>query len=138
VIFSHPGELFDGPGEVWIVRRDRLPQRDDPDDGYEAYPSDLQLCELPLTIRARGPKRPRIPQHSLGPDPYGCVDPISCKIMKRFLKGEIDDVAGRLAAADAAAPEPNPRDAREMTLEEAGYFLERLAALRRRQASSRS
>jgi hypothetical protein len=43
-----------------------------------------------------------------------------------------------LAAADAAAPDPNPPDAREMALEEAGYFLERLAAMRRRLASPRS
>ena len=39
--------------------------------------------------------------------------------------------------ADAALPDPDPRDAQEMTLEEAGYFLERLAALPRTRSSSR-
>jgi hypothetical protein len=136
VIFRSLGEIFGGPGDVWIVRRDRLPKRNDPDDKLEVYPSDLEFHDLPFTIRARGPK-PDIPHHSLGPDPYGCVDPISCKVMKQFLKGEIDDPAEQLAAAGAALPDPDPRSAQEMTLEQAGYFLERLAALRQRESRSR-
>lgn len=130
IIFAHPGEIFDEPGEVWIVRRDRLPVRDDPDDGYEAYPSDLAFGDLPFTIRARGKKR-HIPQHSLGPDPYGCVGQLRCDIIKGFLMGEYDDVAERLAEAEAALPDPDPRDAQEISLEKAGAILERLAALPR-------
>ena len=136
VIFCGPVDGF-GPTEVRIVRRDCLPKKDDPeDDGFAAYPSLMTVDELPLTIRARGPNRPHIPRHSLGPDPFGCVGEVSCKIIKRFLMGEFDDVAERLAAADAAAPDPDPRDAREMTLEEASAFLERLASARGRNARS--
>jgi hypothetical protein len=137
IIFTGLTSDIFGPSEIWIVRRDCLPKREDPDDKLEIYPSDLEFHDLPPFIRARGPK-PDIPQHSLGPDPYGCVDPISCKIMKPVLKGEIDNPAEQLAAADAALPDPDPRDAREMTLEQAGYFLERLAAMRQRDSRSRS
>jgi len=58
------------------------------------------------------------------------VGEVSCKIIKRFLMGEFDDVAERLAAADAAAPDPDPRAAREITLDEASAFLELPAAAR--------
>jgi len=130
VIFNGRADIF-GPGEIWVVRRDRLPVLDEPDDKLEAYPSDLELRDLPFTIRARGPKRLHISGYSPGPGSSSYLDEARRDIIRRYVLGESADVIDRLVLADAAGPDPTAWNPREMTLDEAGVILERLAILPR-------
>ena len=109
-------------GEIWIVRRDRLPGHDNSDDGLGAYPAPLDGDEVPPAVLARGPSRPkgRIPIYSRYPS--GCSDP-TCGIVKRFLAGEFDDVAVRLAAAEAARGDPHVEAGPKLSLADAGRIL---------------
>ena len=109
-------------GEIWIVRRDRLRGHDNSDDGLGAYPSALDGDEVPPAVLARGPARRkgRIPLYSRYPD--GCLDP-TCGIVKRFLAGEFDDVAERLAAAEAARGDPQVEAGPKLSLADAERIL---------------
>ena len=114
-------------GEMRIVRRDRLPGHGDSDDGLGAYPSSLDSDEVPPAVLARGPshRKSRIPIYSRYPDV--CLDPVSCGIVKRFLKGEFDDVAVRLAAAEAALGDPHIEAGPKLSLADAEPLLTRFA-----------
>lgn len=101
-------------GELWIIRRDRLPEHSDPDDGLGAHPSPVNGDELPTTVFARGPGRPRkrITLHSGAPDH---CHPVICDFAKRAWAGEFDGIFDRLVEVAEAkgGPGAEPQLSRE-------------------------